>query len=456
MNFLPENLQDLRNVQIDPVVLVFTAIITLGTGLLFGVAPALQGCSISLSSAMNQGNGMGPASSGRSILLRGFVSLEVALGLVLLLGAGLLLNSLIRLQSDDPGFDSSNLIMLRLPLSKQGYADSLAQNTFLSDVTTRIRQLPGIVSVATGSGVPPHMDIMISAPVLGEEDPTYVSSTQPFSIALVSPEYFATLRMRFVEGRGFTEAELFEGSSPVVVNEYFARTHWREPNVVGQRFRLGRDKSWYRVVGVVQDVASMGLGTSHDRAQFFFTPNAFRSGDPALIVRTSTDPLDMVHLVKQQIWSVNPYLPLSDIGIVERMLSDSIARQRFNAMLLSVFALLALALLAIGVFGVISLGVRRRTKEIGVRIALGAKRMDIAKMVAGFGLRPIVWGLFFGVAGSLAATHAFRSLLFEIQPTDPFTYVTVILFVSVIGLVAAYVPSHRAATIDPLKALREE
>jgi len=458
MNFLPENLEDLRNVRIEPMVLAFTCIVTLGTGLLFGSAPILQIRSLRLSSVLNQANRTGTAGSRRSAMRQALVGFEVALALVLFLGAGLLLNSLIRLQSADPGFDASNLVTIRLPLSQPAYADSATRQTLLTDVVDRVSQLPGVVSVATGSGVPPRMDMMAGGPVLEGEDPAEVAvSAPPSSIALVAPEYFAALRMRFVDGRGFTEADMLGGSSPMVVNESYARTRWPDVSAVGQRFKLGRGKSWFHVVGVVQDVASTGLGTSRERAQFYFTSHLFGPiGGTSLIVRTTDDPLAMIPRLKQQVWAVDARLPLGDIGLVDRMLSRSIARQRFSALVLSGFAFLSLALAAIGVYGVISLAVNQRTREIGVRVALGAQSADIAKMVVGYGMKPIVWGILLGVAGSLAASRVLRSLLFEVQQTDVPTYVVVTLLLAMVGLTAAYLPSRRAATIDPLEALREE
>ena len=200
-----------------------------------------------------------------------------------------------------------------------------------------------------------------------------------------------------------------------------------------------------------------GSRTAHERAQFYFTSHAFGLLNTTwLIVRTTDDPLGMIQQLKQQIWSVDPRLPLGDIGLVERMLSDSIARQRFSALLLSGFAFLALALAAIGVYGVISLAVNQRTREIGVRVALGAQSADITKMVVSYGMKPIVWGILLGVAGSLAASRVLRSLLFEVQQTDVPTYVVVTLLLAMVGFTAAYLPSRRAATIDPLEALREE
>jgi predicted permease len=457
MNFLPENLEDLRNVRIEPMVLAFTCIVTLGTGLLFGSAPILQTRSLRLSSVLNQANRTGTAGSRRSALRQALVGFEVALALVLFLGAGLLLNSLIRLQSADPGFDASNLVTIRLPLSQPAYADSATRQTLLADVVDRVSQLPGVVSVATGSGVAPRMDMMVGGPVLEGEDPADVASAPPSSIALVAPDYFAALRMRFVEGRGFTEADMLGGSSPMVINESYARTRWPDVSAVGQRFKLGRGKSWFHVVGVVQDVASEGLGTSRERAQFYFTSHLFGPiGGTSLIVRTTDDPLAMIPQLKQQIWVVDARLPLGDIGLVERMLSRSIARQRFSALVLSGFAFLALTLAAIGVYGVISLAVNQRTREIGVRVALGAQSADITKMVVSYGMKPIVWGILLGIAGSLAASRVLRSLLFEVQQTDVPTYVVVTLLLAMVGFTAAYLPSRRAATIDPLEALREE
>jgi putative ABC transport system permease protein len=335
-------------------------------------------------------------------------------------------------------------------------ADSSARRAFLADVTGRMRQLPGVVSVATGSGVPPRMGMMMAKLVLEGEDPSEVPAAPPASAVWVSPEYFATLRMRFVEGRGFDETDVLDRPSPVVVNESFARARWSDPNVVGQRFKFENGETSYRVVGVAQDVAASGLGTSHERAQFYFTSRAFGFTGTALIVRTTGDPLTMVHQLKQQVWSLDPKLPVDDVAVVERMLSESIARERFGALLLSAFALLALVLAAIGVYGVIALAVSQRTREIGVRVALGAQRHDIAKMVVGYGMKTIAVGIVLGIAGSLVASRVLRNLLFEVQPTDPLTYGVVVFLLAAVGLTAAYLPSHRATAIDPLDALREE
>lgn len=271
----------------------------------------------------------------------------------------------------------------------------------------------------------------------------------------VEPEYFATLGVPLLAGRGFSPADV--ATQVVIVNERFADEFWPGESAVGKRFRWEFDKEWNTVVGVAGNVQGNGLADDPERGQIYelHDPAAFpRSA--VILARAAGDPDDVIALVRGQVASIDPAVPIADAATVVSMFADSIARPRFNTMVLTGFAGLALLLAVTGMYGVITLTLNQRVREIGIRLALGARDADVKRLMVGWGMRPVVLGMVAGIAGSLAVGRVLTSLLFEIGATDPATYGVVIGLMTMVGVVAAYAPARHAARVDPIEVLRAE
>jgi putative ABC transport system permease protein len=325
-----------------------------------------------------------------------------------------------------------------------------------------MRQLGTAESVAVGRGVPPQMSALfgtmeVEGRVTPADNPALVMTGN-----FVTPGYFATIGAEILAGRPLAEADSNPGETSVVVNESFARTFFPGEEAVGQRIRMESSigswspDGWRTIVGVTNDVKAFSLSDDSDRLQLYFP---FEERDPTyatLIVRAAADPADLIPLLKEQVWAIDPTLPVERVNEVADLYSGTLAQQRFNVVMLTGFALLALVLALVGVYGVISLMVSRRTREIGVRVALGAERSDILRMVAGSGMMSLAIGLVVGLGLAVGLTRYVRSLLFQIEPTDPLTYSVAILLLGVVGMIACYLPSRKATAVDPMEALRHE
>ena len=455
-HFAPAELSELQMVHVEPAALLFTVLVGLASGALFGVAPAVQLSRFDVSSVL------GVAS--RSYSPRGgwtrqaLVTLEVALALVLFVGAGLMVNTLVNLQNRDPGFASENLASISVSLPHERYPEAENRAPVLEDILARVRQLPGVRAATYALTVPPRFAGMIGrlefdGLVAREPSGVFISGNS------VSPEYFDVVRTPIQRGRTFARSAS-EIPSPIVVNEFFANAFWPDEDPLGKRFRLGPENpedDWKTVIGVAGDVVGRSVREVADRFQIY-TPfgelGRFRSA--TLIVRAAGDPEMLLGLIKGQIWSVDPKLPVPDAATVDQVLADVIARPRFNATLLSSFAVIALILAAIGVYGVISLSAQQRIREIGVRVALGAKSSDVMRLMVTQGLGPMLLGVVLGVGTSFGLTRFLQNLLFGVGTYDLVTYALAIAVLLGTGLLASYLPARRATRVDPVEALRSE
>lgn len=456
------DLARLGGASIDPAAVGFTLLLAVVVGALFALAATVQVRSLGIARSLTRSSEPVAAGARRYLRRQALVSLEVALALLLFLGAGLVVNSFLRLHQVDPGFDPEGLVAIRLTLPEERYPDATARLAFFEEAASRMRQFASVESVALGRGVPPRLPALFGTIEVEGRQPPDEDAALVMTGNFISPEYFTTIGARISSGRALTEQDVMPGKTSVVVNEAFARQFFPGEEAVGKRFLFHSvvasysPEGWRTIVGVTDNVKAFSLSDDSDWLQLYYP---FEDRDPTygvLIVRAAGDPVDLIPLLKEQVWAVDSTLPIDDVSEVTDLFAITIVQQRFNAMLLTGFALLALVLAVVGVYGVISLAVSQRTHEIGVRVALGAERSDILRMVVVSGLKSIVVGILAGLGLALALTRFLDSLLYEVEPTDPLTYAVVVVILASAGLVACYLPSRRATVVDPVEALRRE
>ena len=457
-------LSRMDEVSIDGRVLGFTLLLTLVVGVLSGLFPALQNSRFGLNEALKEGDRISSAGSGGR-LRRSLVAAEVALALMLLVGAGLTVRSFTRLTSVEPGFDPQNVLTFRMRLPDGKYKEASQTFAFCREAMSRVSALPGVERVAVATGFPLGRAFDNGYLVEGQPEPLPgrgpIASRQD-----VSEDYHNALKIPLLEGRLFNAQDTEKSPLVVIVDqEFVARSFPNQParEVLGKRLRFGGDSDgWREIVGVVGHVKQSGLN-EESRAQIYrpwtqITPkwkaDFTRATD--MIVKTSVDPVGLIGAIKREIRVIDKDQPIAQVQTLDDKLSESVAPQRFTLFLLGIFALIALSLASAGIYGVMSYAVSQRTHEIGVRMALGARRLDVLKLVVGQGMSLVVIGVVLGLAGALATTRLMTTLLFEVTPTDPLTFMSVTAVLMIVALVACYIPARRATKVDPLVALRYE
>ena len=452
----PSQIPRLETARLDSTVLLFTLVVATLTGLLSGLAPAILGSRVDLSEVI-KGGGARTGSAHKQHRIRSImVTTEVALALVLLVGSGLLTRSLIHLISVDPGFNTHKLLTLRVSLSEKAYPKAEQKFAFLNELLVRLRALPGVRSAGAGSGLPTlGWWSLFGADIEGQpEMPPGLRPDIPTD--MVSLDYFQTLGIPLMAGRGFNEGDRATTAQVAIVNQAFVREYFPGQNPIGKHVgRRSPPGSWREIVGVVGNVRQ--LGPSHEESPEIYIPYQQEpTGDMNLVLRTATGPLALVAPVKAAVQAVDPAQPVYDIATMDERLSESMSAQRFNALLVGVFALAALGLAGVGIYGVLAFSVARRTPEIGVRMALGARRAEVLTLVVGEGLRLCGLGVGLGLAASAPLTHLLRGVLFGVSPSDPVTLVAASAALLLVAVMACYIPARRAVTIDPMTALRHE
>ncbi len=446
----------LENVGIDGWVLGFAFLVSLLTGIIFGLAPALAASRVELNESLKEGS-RSVTGSLRPVQLRSLLVVsEVALALVLLVGAGLMIRSFLLLSRVDTGVDTRNVLALDFSLYESRYAQPHVHSDFLRQVAERVRNLPGVNSASWATTLPLSGDSdEDSFSIVGQPEPG-PGKPRNASFNVVGPGYFKTLRIPLTRGRDFTDHDTEAAPGVVLINQAMVRRFWPDEDPLGKQITMD-GKSFFSIVGVVGNVRQLGQASET-------TPEVYLSylHDPVawpyrtLIVRTVGDPLKLVGLVEQAVWSVNRDQPVSDIRTMEQVLADSVAQPRIFTLLLGVFAALALALASVGIYGVVSYSVSQRTHEVGVRLALGAEQFDVLRLVIGQGMLLTGIGLGIGLAGAMALTRFLSSFLYGVRPTDPFTFAVVALALAGVALLATYIPARRATKVDPMVALRYE
>ena len=457
----PGNLPRIADVRLDGAVLAFLLLISLLTGILFGLAPALQSARADLSSTLKEG-GRATAGASRQRTRAALVVSEIALSLMLLVGAGLLLRSLLRLQRVDPGFHGAPERILAMTISpaNRRYADEATGIAFYGRLLDRVRQLPGIELASLSDGLPPDQEsdadtyVIQGAPPLSGGNPVVTVDT-------VSPDYFRAMGIRLLQGRAFADRDGPESPPVALVSESFAHRFLPAGNPLGKRIKQSGPELTFlpfrEIVGVVADVKYSGLEANSQAAYYLpYTQNYTRR--TFLVIRSSpdatNDAANLTPMLRREIQAVDKEVVVAYVGTLEQAMRDSVARPRFDATLLVLFAAVALLLAIIGIYGVIAYSVAQRTHEIGVRMALGAPRANVLSLVLGQGARLAAMGIGVGLAGAFAFTRLMRALLFDTSVQDTVTFAVVAVGLFTVALLASLIPAHRATRIDPVSALR--
>ena len=455
MALAPDNIPRLNEVGVDARVFGFTLVVSLLTGIVFGLVPAIHASKPNLNETLKEGSrgsmGGGSGKRTRSIL----VTVEVGLSLVLLIGAGLMIKSFIRLQQTHLGFNTENLLTVNLSLSESRYPEEQQQVAFFQRTLEQVGALPGIQSAAVTTGLPLTLSLAGSDfRVEGQPEPE-AGKEMIINTRSVSPGYFSTLGISLLKGRDFSDRDKSEAPAVAVVNQDLVRTYFPNEDPIGKRITFTDGESWLSVVGVIGDVKQVNFGSTA-KPEVYFPFQQAASPEMSLVVRTTNPPLSQAAAVKGQIRVIDKDLPIANAKTMEQLLAESVSGPRFNMLLLTMFALVALVLAIVGIYGVMSYTVTQRTHEIGIRVAMGAQSRDVFRMVIGQGMRLAMIGVAFGLAGAFALTRLMTSMLFGVEPTDPTTFVGIAVLLTIVALVACYIPGRRATKVNPLVALRYE
>src|SRR5262245_12592293 len=461
----PADIPRLDTIRLDTRVLCFTLALSLITGLGVGLAPALRATRLELNQALKEG-WSDRAGSRRAQRIRGvFIVAEVALTLALLVGAGLLVRSFWRLQQINLGCRADHLLTLRLELPNLKYPGWQAVS-FYERLQERLAALPGVESVSATSNILLSEDAVSSEFTVENRPPIDESFELP--ITSVQPNYFQTMGIQLLRGRAFTAQDTRDSPKVGIVNETFVNRFFPSEDPIGKRFRFDLYRfdqpvlagQWITIVGVVRDSRRQGLDKPVRIESWLPHAQGNEQGEPTssmeVVLRTTGDPLALSHAAREVVWSLDRDLPIPKIQTMEQVLSERVAMRRWDMLLLGLFALVALILAAVGIYGVMSYVVTQRTHEIGIRIALGARGADVLRMVIWRGMSLTLGGVTLGVAAALALTRVIRNLLYEVSPTDPATFASIALLFVGVALIASYIPARRATKVDPLQALRHE
>jgi putative ABC transport system permease protein len=460
-SYIPEGIPRMSELGMDARVLLFTLGASLLTGVFFGLAPALQSSDNNLTETLKEGERN--SSRGRHRAGSLLVISEVALTLVLLVGAGLLVKSFWRLSQVNPGFNPENVLAMQVAVSARP-EEGAKVDGFLTELQSRVKALPGVQAVSVSNGLP--FEGANFPPFIIEGQPPPAQGQEPNGILYtVNADYFKTMQIELVRGRLFSSQDTRESAQVALIDEIFARQYFPNQDPLGRRFKLNvPGAETHEIIGIVRHVEHTSLeGQTTNVAEFYFNfdqipiatlPRYVRRVN--LLARTTVEPLSLAGPVRNQIAVLDKDQAVFNVRTMEQALSRSVAARRFSMILLAVFAMLALVLAAVGIYGVISYSVAQRTREVGIRMALGARTIDVIKLVVRDGLKLVLIGVGIGLAGAFALTRLMATLLFGVTPTDAVTYATVALGLVVVALIACCIPARRATKVDPLVALRFE
>jgi len=452
----PDNLPRIKEVSADLRVVSFTLIAALLTGMIFGLIPAWQTSKPNLHDSLKEGTR--GVSRRRHYVREALVAAEVALALALLIGAGLMIRSIIRLYQVDAGFDPNHVLTAQLSLPSARYPKVEQRMAFYQQVIARLKALPGVASVAGTSAIPlSGMEIGAGVLIEGRPQADSVDKLPISKVEAVTVDYFRTLGILLIHGRGFTEQDNKDAPAAVIINETFARRYLPGEDPIGKRLKVGADpdEPWQSIVGIVRDIKHRAL--EEEPQPEVYTPY-LQTSDWALgiVVRTTSDPRSLAAAARQAIWAADQEVPIFRFATMDEFVSDSVSSRRFNLALLSIFAVIALSLAAIGTYGVTSYAVTQRTHEIGIRMALGAQRGSVMTLIIRQGMTVILIGISIGVITSAALARLMRGLLYGVGAGDPLTYIFVTVLLSGVALLACYFPARHATRVDPMIAIRHE
>jgi putative ABC transport system permease protein len=453
----PANMPRIDEIGLDMNVLAFTFLVSIATGVLFGLTPALGASKVDLNEVMKEGGRGSTEKKGSRSIRSGLVIAEVALSLVLVIGTGLLIKSFMRLMATDPGYDTEHVFSMTLPLSTARYPKPEQQAAFFQELIRLAREVPGVEAAGATTTLPlSGRDVTFDFQIEGR--PAAPSGEEPIArYTVVSPTYFETMRMPILRGRPLSDRDAANAPQVMVVSEAFARHFFPDEDAIGRRIVPNDPEAPPReIVGVVGDIRQAGL--DKEVLPIVYVPHL---QDPDirmdLVVRTASEsPADLAPAMRNVIRQMNKDQLIWQTRTMSQLLSKSVAARRFNMVLLATFTVVALALSVIGIFGVMNYAVIQRTHEIGIRMALGAQRGHVLRMVIGQGMALVLVGLCAGLAGAVALTRLLSSLLYGVSATDPLVFAEVAILFAAVSLIACYLPARRAMRIDPLAAIRYE
>jgi putative ABC transport system permease protein len=452
----PGDIPRLSEVSIDGPVFAFAAVVSLITSIIFGLVPALRASTMEVNGLLKDGNSNATGGKGKIRLREVFVMAEVLLAMVLLVAAGLMINSVYRLQARELGFNPHNLLTLRLNLPGSQYSDTAKKTAFFRDVYARVSSQPGVLSVGLTSSLPTDR-LIADTDVMALGHPMAKIDRPKAAIQVIGASYFAAMRVPLKSGRVFSEAELQNPLPRIIINDALARKLFPGENAVGKSVLINDDEGHPdEIIGVTGNVIPPDSMSSEGPVVYYpYSRLPFPS--MALVVLTaSRNPEGINADLARQIHSVDPNQPIAEISTMDEIISGSASRPRFNALLLAMFALSALVLSSIGIYGIVSYTVGQSTREISVRMALGASPSVVLRTMLKKGLVPVLYGIAAGLVVSVLLTRFMVSMLFNVHPYDPLTFIGVALLLGVIAFVAAFIPARRAMNVDPWNALRFE
>ncbi|HET9743690.1 MAG TPA: ABC transporter permease [Terriglobales bacterium] len=446
-----EDLPQGFSITTDLRVLVFVLAISLFTGLLFGLFPALQLSKINVNAALRDEGRGSTGGRERKQWKSALVVGQVALSMLLLISAGLLVRSFSRLLTVDPGFDPRHVLTMDVALPTVKYGEAPTQIEFFDELTRRVSALPGVSAAAVSAALP--LTRIRITPILAEGQPEVPITERPFTvIQTISPGFFDTMRISLRAGRAFTAADNAQAPKVLIVNEALARRYWPNQNPVGKHVIVGRGMP-AEVVGVAANAKNNGLALPAEPQLYLPFPQ-LPWANMYLLVRTAMDPLTLVPQVRAQLASIDPDQPITHVQTAEELMDSSRAQPRFMMMLLTIFSVTALVLAVIGIYGVLAYSVAQRRQEMGIRLALGANKADILRLILGQGLALTLVGIGIGLLAALAVTRVLSGLLYAVGAHDGLTFIAAPLIFATIGLLASYVPARRASLADPAESLR--
>jgi putative ABC transport system permease protein len=443
----------LSEMRLDYRVFIFTLLVSVLTGLVFGLTPALAAARPDLNSTLKEGSP--GTTTARNRLRQTLVIAEVALALVVLIGAGLLVSSFAHLVAVKPGFDQQHLLTMRIALTNHQYSKSADRKRFVNELNARLEAEPGVESVGIGDDLP--IAGTDSSTTLKIQDKPATSPDDLISVGLhvINPHYFDALGTRLLKGRVFTDRDAAGAPSVFIINETLARRCWPNEDPLGKKIRYNSADPWGEIVGVVEDVKFDGLHL--DSTPHVFEPYQQNAWSFLVVtIRSRIDKNTLLAVVRREVKTLDPNLPVSNVKTMEEVVAQSLAARRFVLLLFGFFAGLALLLTTVGIYGVLTASVSQRTRELGIRIALGATTRDLARLIVGQGLKMVLSGIVIGVLSALALKRVIGKLLFGVSPSDPLTFAAIALLLIGVALLACWIPARRAMKVDPLRALRSE
>jgi putative ABC transport system permease protein len=453
----PVQLPQYHKIEIDLVVLVFSVLASVLTGLLSGLAPALQASKLDLHAALKEGGRGARADGGQRRLSKLLVIAEVAMALVLLVGAGLLARSFARLLEINPGFATENLLTMQLGLPNATYAQPERRIAFYQQLEARLSAMPEVASVGLVTRLPLQSALNNVTSFLSIEGRPVPPSQRPeIDFRRASTNYFQTMGIPLLTGRLVTEQDVVADTRSVMINDAMAKRFFPGENPVGKRIstsNISGEEQWRTIAGVVGSVRHLGLEVE-PRPEIYYHTNTLPPFGPVFVIRTTSDPSGLIAAVRSAVRSIERDAPISNVSTMTNLVAQSLAQRRFAMLLLGLFAGLALLLAGVGIYGVFSYSVTGRTREIGVRMALGARAGDVLTLVVGQGMATAAIGIGVGLFASAALTRLMTNWLFAVSATDPPTFALVALLLAAVALAACWIPARRATRVDPMSALR--